>query len=394
MSRPAIPAELIEVVLENLWDERSALLSCSLVNGNFYLAAQRHIFRSMWLKRRKDKPDLSSAVAKEACKSTLLPIASISTMAEIMAVSPHLGRHIRELTFDLPVREDEDGELTRILGTVSGVKRVAIAGVSLDWDSMSMYQESAILKLITASPSLDRLHFLGIVQLPRAVLAAAMRFARVLSFSGSLQDRDGDDDEPDVEPRLQTLILQDCSLEILQALPKAAALKKLACLPYSPTRTSHNPSAFLPYVPSTVTTLDIIIGSTQASPCLSNLPSLRSVTLRYDRGTRRYLPMRFAETLAQLPAVSLTVIFFTPISTPIDIWHDAAPLPVRGLDACLVEDIHFRLHAQVSPKLLKSGNKLTRLRESFRAALEAALPKFRLQFSFVMGDWSYAAELP
>lgn len=122
---------------------------------------------------------------------------------------------------------------------------------------------------------------------------------------------------------------------------------------------------------------------------LDSLSNLRSLKLRIYRGLSRRMPDGFAQTLAGLPRVSVSISFAIQDRISEGDWADEGPLLTP--EDSQVDSIHCQL-VFLDPPHTSSNREVVFV--SFRAAIKKALPGFKLELKRVDEEPSYIAGLP
>ncbi|KAF7300792.1 hypothetical protein MKEN_01304700 [Mycena kentingensis (nom. inval.)] len=389
---PCLPLELVEEVVASLHHDRETLLQASLVNSEFCVACQPHIFHSMCL-LRGDRKVPSSRVQYGNLR---LPATTILSMATIIAEAPHLARHIHDFGFDLPISEDDDAALAAVLPRFEGLERVIVLGGTQRWDSISMDLDAAVTGMIMRG-RLEHLHLFEVRLVSRATVLLCMRMTSKFSFTGGSLDEKSDEVELDDSAppaRLRQLIVHERPepiLSLIASLPKTAfKISELTCMPFT-SREAPSVGLYSHLLPQSLTSLDIACTGAPAF-LLPPLDNLTSLALRYDRGDKLYLPRTLPPTLAALPLLPrLKIVFYARVKSPAVLWNASPVTPLPGAAQFSVRNIVFGLHANVSQRMLNSGTQLPRLESSFIDAMTAALPPptFDLEFEFMKGQEGY-----
>ncbi|KAJ7738723.1 hypothetical protein B0H16DRAFT_1569612 [Mycena metata] len=387
-----VPYELIAAIVDELEDDRASLRSCSLVGRLFCSPSQRHLFRSMWL-HRENWP-FYTAFEQTLQQGSIIPSGKIKRVSSLLSESPHLATYVRDLTIDLPDSADEDMPLARVLDAVANLERFVLSGLVVRWGDLSLPLSSAILDAL-ARPTLERLHLVSVRDVPASALLGVLSSVKVLSLPHSTfgeEDTPAEDAPPPPASPLEHLILS-AALTLQPILsPRAPKLLKVRRLhmQLEEIGTSHCQRLFS-MVCRTLTNFELDSEGVLFNPQLPNLPQLQSITLHISWGLLRRIPPGFANTLAGLPTVPLTVIF--------SIESRLSEGPWIGSDTVLDEDYSLKaLHCQlvfVNPthaSLLALRNTAF---EEFCIAVRAALPKVPIEFSRVDDEgWPYTRRLP
>ncbi|KAJ6537269.1 hypothetical protein DFH09DRAFT_1091106 [Mycena vulgaris] len=409
----SVPHELIAAIVDELEHDRDSLKACSLAAAAFCSPSQRHLFRSMWLHRANWQ--FYTAQQQALHRGTSIPSGTIRGMAAILSKSPHLASYVRDLTIDLPDSADEDIPLERVLHAVPNVERFVISGLAVRWSDLSPPLASAILDVL-ARPALDCLHLLNLRDVPTTAILRVLSTVRVLSIHHTTfrEDEEGSRGPPSAA-RLQDLISAVKVLSIhhtavrgdeggsprppsarLQHLILSTSLPATFALIFSP----HAPrltnvkklllrvdvsgraqtERLLSSISGTLQDLDLDCGELGLPLNLPHLPALRAITLRMFRGLARSLPEGFAHTLAALPRVTaLTLVFSIQNRIAEGDWLTEGAL--LGLEDCQVAAIHCQLRF-LDPVTMRASTRDAAF-GAFCAALCAALPGFKLEFSRV-----------
>ncbi|KAJ7184771.1 hypothetical protein C8R46DRAFT_1208951 [Mycena filopes] len=388
-----VPYELIAAIVDELEDDRAALKSCSLVGRLFCSPSQRHLFHSMWLHR--ENWQFYTLVQQALQRGTTTPSGTMKKVSGLLSESPHLAAYVRDLTIDLPDSADEDIPLARILEAVPNLERFVISGLVVRWGDLSPPLSSAILDAWDR-PALKKLHLVNMRDVPASAVLGVLSSLKVLSLHhstlGEEEESPAQDGPPPSVSPLEHLILSTGTSFHLLLGPQAPKLLNIRRLfiPLTAAGDAHG-QRLLSSVAATLTHLEVNCGDLFFLPRLPELPHLQSLTMHVLDPLARRLPHGFAHTLAGLPAVSLTLVFGIQRRLVEGSWgEDVVPwlaeeCPLKGLLHCqlrFVEPAH------------NAGPHRDGAFAAFSAAVRAALPGARLEFSRVDKGVSYIGRLP
>ncbi|KAJ6556245.1 hypothetical protein B0H19DRAFT_1235487 [Mycena capillaripes] len=319
----ALPQELIEAIVDEV-EGKKTLHACSLTARVFVAASQRGLFRRMSL----------------CWDSSTRPATICDRAFSFIQNFPHLVRYVRDLTVQIPPLSPDQAALESVLGMLGNVERLAINGSAAHWEHIIPALTSTICTLISL-PSLQRLHFFRIWNLPLSVVHHAASSVRILSLkhiSPNIQDGPLHI-APDTH--LQTLILPWCLTAKTLArfnnfLLAARSLRRLVMY-------YHDGVYRIPVTSSAshLQQLELECGVFPIPLDLPHLPALRSLVLTFltsEHANMRWtLPENLSSAIADLPVATPVLETLTletqlrPRDRPRDraqFWNDHSTLPV------------------------------------------------------------------
>ncbi|KAJ7907284.1 hypothetical protein B0H13DRAFT_2018828 [Mycena leptocephala] len=165
-----LPQELIDAIVLEFHDDSSRLSACSETARIFRVPCQRRIFRELVL--RSEESGYSHTYQK-ACN--------------LLTSSPHLEAYVHVLTTAWPTESMEMQPLESVLRALHNVQRFTISntGSRATWKTISPSLSSAISEILSLD-SLDRLHLIGIGDVPFSFIYHAACTVRVLSLDISV----------------------------------------------------------------------------------------------------------------------------------------------------------------------------------------------------------------
>lgn len=202
---PTFPLDLMEAIMDELSDDKKALLKCSLLSKSFINSTRRHLFFTITI-------DSSNACLR---------------LLGLLKESPHLGLYVRrlEIKMEPKVREDvfwwasQPKAFSSILRILRVHKRITSVNVDLEttraisrvvlYDKMPVEVQSAFIEFLRSSPLVDlALRFL--LHFPATHLADFPMLKR-LDLDHSDAPVDFYPVEMHDEPRLSTERRNQCS---------------------------------------------------------------------------------------------------------------------------------------------------------------------------------------
>ncbi|KAJ7240788.1 hypothetical protein C8J57DRAFT_1726985 [Mycena rebaudengoi] len=342
-----IPYELVAAIVQELADDIFSLKACSLAAVAFCSPSQCLLFRSLWL-HRENWPQSYTTSKRALHWGTSVPSGTVQRASRLLKHSPHIAAYIRDLSIDLPGREESTDDHVHVFQILPNLERLMICGSGV-YDDLSGTIATAIFDLLS-QPKLDRLHLLDISELPHVVLLRALFAVRVLSLSAvELPEADFDvlSNVPVVASRLEHLLVTaSCAtstrgFEVLLSLqPQLRSLTQLSLRINSASLHFEFKQRLLAACAGTLQQLNLDFENSFKPPLiLPNLPKLRRIGLCIfsspPSSTRPSL--RLLDVVKTLPRVSLTIDFFT-----IDFSFDPKEV-LLGLDCLEIDEICCRL---------------------------------------------------
>jgi hypothetical protein len=165
-----LPQELIDAIVLEFHDDSSRLIACSETARIFRVPCQRRIFRELVVHSEESG---YSHTYRQACN--------------LLTSSPHLEAYVHLLTTAWPTESKEMQLFESILHALHSVQRFTISntGSRATWKTISPSLSSAISEILSLD-SLDRLHLIGIGDVPFSFIYHAACSVRVLSLDISV----------------------------------------------------------------------------------------------------------------------------------------------------------------------------------------------------------------
>lgn len=195
-----IDFDIIPNILNELHDDVTTLLACSLVSRMFLSTSQRLIFSSINLKDSESAP---------------LPVTErCNRLWKVLERKPQFIADIRELCLSDGTRSKKtphwvpkNPSLPRILSALDGLRSFSLISEKsqLPWGDFSEELRSSILQLFRR-PSLTTLRLWDIIGIPRTVLALSPQL-RTLSFASKREDHHALSGYKPLKQKLHTLEL-------------------------------------------------------------------------------------------------------------------------------------------------------------------------------------------
>ncbi|KAJ6454879.1 hypothetical protein C8R47DRAFT_1228489 [Mycena vitilis] len=332
-----LPQELIDAIVEEV-EGKGDLQACSLTAQSFLDPSQRRLFRPMYLRW-----DASSSRKGAALDRAL----------SLIHESPHLVRHVREVSLDIPKNSDDQVTLAGILRMLGNIEHLGIHGLSQPWQNIGPALASTISDIISM-PSLQRLYLFRIWNIPSAFVLHAASSVSTLSLYRVSAYSSLDDPAIMANTHLEGLFLPSCMMTrvLLPSCPFLLAAQNLRHLAVyvhelghhrtlsaaSSSRLRHlelecqgeTISSFRPHVPDKISAFLIPLD-------LPHLPALRILSLSFmvSESTPGVwtLPYLLRSTITALPTVAplldaLTFTVLIPFREKYVPWQDRSALPL------------------------------------------------------------------
>ncbi|KAJ7166958.1 hypothetical protein C8R46DRAFT_1095641 [Mycena filopes] len=164
----SLPQELLDAIVDAV-DDPDDLKSCSLAFTAFVSPAQRIILRKIVIRQG----------GRRVLQGNTLSIDKVYTTLQR---SPHIARHVRDVTIQfagLPLNDGERGPLKYILGALHSIERFKLLGSGSSAGSQLVELLPNFL-LILRLPTLARVSLSHIVDVPSELLALALISAQVV----------------------------------------------------------------------------------------------------------------------------------------------------------------------------------------------------------------------
>ncbi|KAJ7914116.1 hypothetical protein B0H13DRAFT_452159 [Mycena leptocephala] len=279
-------------------------------------------------------------------------------MLNLLDASPHIASYVKDLAIRLPPKISTEYHilLERLLPKFSDVRRFIVKGFGVSWDNLQPGLQST-LSAFLLRPSLDKLHLIQILAMPRAIMTTVAQTIEVLSVQTVAIKKDDDigaaESSSPVTPRLTHLIVssdRQIKFKALQEVILSAYTPNLRRLAIDESDFSRN---VLSAVATTITNLSLDCAGTRDCFYLPRLPQLTSLELKINPSLDTLLPIWLLPTLPQLldalPALhTLTLnVFSGPHAYKMTVEHDLVLLDASRTTATL-SAIDSTLHSAVA----------------------------------------------
>ncbi|KAJ7486730.1 hypothetical protein FB451DRAFT_772831 [Mycena latifolia] len=190
MSPPQLAQELLEAIVGTV-QGKDNLKACALVSRSFVNCSQRELFRSLCL--------FTNPLGFRPTHPTEIPTFGFSSAHDLLAMSPHLARYVRDLTLFLEPTSTEDyGFLESILRQVSErLSRLSMCALRLFFPWHDMPSDlTSLLRDIYVRPDFRSLSLTGILGVPSSLIFYAASSLQSISISKITIREDSGSDIP------------------------------------------------------------------------------------------------------------------------------------------------------------------------------------------------------
>lgn len=135
-----LPDDVVELIVDELQDDKTTLIACSLASSCFSAPCRKHLFSNIHLDQERHE--------------------RIEDLFSIFTSIPRISIYVRSLTLVLHHKHEPDGTtLSKLLSTLSHLRRLSIGQKSAEdrvsWVDLSPKLRSALLGLLWSDPLLE-----------------------------------------------------------------------------------------------------------------------------------------------------------------------------------------------------------------------------------------------
>ncbi|KAJ6531059.1 hypothetical protein B0H19DRAFT_1384319 [Mycena capillaripes] len=319
-----LPQELIDAIVFELRDNTSSLTACSKTARTFRVPCQRRIFRQLVL--HNEESGYSN---------------NFRRASDLLTSSPHLETYVHDLTSAWPIQSKDMRRFESVLRALHNVQRFTISnnGSFVGWNTIPLALASTIFDFISL-PTLDRLHLIGICDVPFSLINHAISSVRVLSLdiyadhgvmSASIPPSPS-------QIRLEHLILLHSRTtfylrHLLCMLNREGYFRNTGHLILPLEQRDDDDRALFESLPVTLRHLEIEFGLTRGIVTIPKLAHLQVLELGFYIGLSRVLPDTLDLFVSNIPELtplveSITFTFEIMPRIPEIPWASNQPWPV------------------------------------------------------------------